>query len=205
LPIVLACALWYGLEGDRAPMAGFFVMIGQILVGIAVTTYFLNKKMKENPGKWTWREIWWELSFSNIFALKNMVEPTIQYIPDVWAYLVKGLIPHLLIILFVNAAATENDDGDALFGNYGGYPTKPFQIMGILTVVFAVFLFVVGFFYPAIYAPLATPIDESEQKKLENSEEGDSDDPKEVVEVVDDAKDVADDEPEAVEAVGAAQ
>jgi len=186
-------------------MAGFFVMIGQILVGIAVTTYFLNKKMKENPGKWTWREIWWELSFSNIFALKNMVEPTIQYIPDVWAYLVKGLIPHLLIILFVNAAATENDDGDALFGNYGGYPTKPFQIMGILTVVFAVFLFVVGFFYPAIYAPLATPIDESEQKKLENSEEGDSDDPKEVVEVVDDAKDVADDEPEAVEAVGAAQ
>jgi hypothetical protein len=155
LPIILACALWFGLDGDRAALAGFMALFGSSLVGVAVTTYFLNEKMQEEPGKWTWGAIWWELTFSNIFALKDRVQPTIQYIPDLWAYLIKGVIPHLLIIVFINAAATKVD-GVNVFGNYGSYPTRPYQVMGFVCIAFALVLFIVGFFYPDIYAFLAT-------------------------------------------------
>jgi hypothetical protein len=169
LPIILACALWFGIDGDRAALAGFMGLIGSSLVGIAMTAYFLKKKMQEEPGKWTWGSIWWEVTFSNIFALKNRVQPTIQYIPDLWAYLIKGVIPHLLIVVFVNAAAAESN-GERIFGNYGNYPTKPYQVMGIICIAFALFLFLVGFFYPDIYAFLATAYEDenSEEQKVKD-------------------------------------
>jgi hypothetical protein len=185
-PVILACALWFGLEGDRAPLAGFMALFGSSLVGVAVTTYFLNEKMQEEPGKWTWRSIWWELTFSNIFALKNRVQPTIQYIPDLWAYLVKGAIPHLLIIVFINAAATKVD-GVNVFWNYGSYPHMPYQVLGVICIAFSLLLFVVGFFYPDLYAFLATVYEDEhraegkEVNDVADSEEGSG----EVVEAAD--------------------
>jgi hypothetical protein len=178
-PVIIACGLWFGVDGDKAPLAGFMGLIGSSGIGVAVTTYFLNEKMNEAawqevPGRWTWGSIWWELTFSNIFALKNRVEPVIQYIPDLWCYLIKGLIPHLLIIVFVNAAATENSDGDSMFYHYGAYPAKPYQAMGIVCFLFALVLILIGFAYPPIYAALATAYEEEhllEVKELNELEE----------------------------------
>jgi hypothetical protein len=178
LPVVFACALWFGLDGDRAPLVGFMGLIGSSIVGVGLTAYYLNEKMQEEPGKWTWGSIWWEVTFSNIFALKDRVEPTIQYIPDLWAYLIKGAIPHLLIVVFVNAAAAKVD-GENIFGNYGNYPTKPYQAMGFVCIAFALALFVVGFFFPQIYAFLATAYEEEhlsegkEVKDMAGSDESD--------------------------------
>jgi uncharacterized RDD family membrane protein YckC len=170
LPIFIACGMWFGIEGDRAPLAGFMGLIGSSLVGVAVTAYFLNERMQEEPGKWTWGSIWWEVTFSNIFALKNRVQPTIQYIPDLWAYLIKGVIPHLLIIVFINAAVTEVD-GVTVFGSYGNYPTMPYQVMGFVCIAFALILFIVGFFFPNIYAFLATAYEDenAEGKQIEDA------------------------------------
>jgi hypothetical protein len=174
LPVVFACGLWFGIDGDHKPaLAGFMGLIGSSLVGVGLTTYFLYIRMQEEPGKWTWRSIWWEVSFSNIFALKNRVQPTIQYIPDIWAYLIKGAIPHLLIIVFVNAAASESG-GEAIFGNYGGYPTSPYQVMGFVCIAAAVLLFIVGFFYPDIYAFLATAY-EDDHRSGKDVKDDDSD------------------------------
>jgi hypothetical protein len=175
LPIVLACALWFGIDGDRAPLAGFMGLFGSSLVGVAVTAYFLNEKIQEEPGKWTWGSIWWEVTFSNIFALKNRVQPTIRYIPDLWAYFIKGVIPHLLIIVFINAAATEIN-GKNVFWNYGNYPTMPYQVMGVICIAFALILFVVGFFYPDIYAFLATAYEDEHRsggKEVKNVSDSD--------------------------------
>jgi hypothetical protein len=187
LPIFIACGLWFGIDGDRAPLAGFMGLFGSSLIGVAVTAYFLNEKMQEEPGKWTWGSIWWELTFSNIFALKNRVQPTIQYIPDLWAYLIKGVIPHLLIIVFINAAVTKVD-GENVFWNYGNYPTMPFQVMGVICIAFALILFVVGFFYPDIYAFLATAYED------ENAEGKEIEDAASSNEVSDEDKAVAEDE-----------
>jgi hypothetical protein len=167
LPVLLACALWYGTDGDSPALYGFMALIGSSLLGTALTAYFLYVRMQEEPGKWTWRSICWEVTFSNIFALKNRVQPTIQYIPDLWAYLMKGLIPHLLIIVFINAAATKIG-GEAVFGNYGNYPTSPYQVMGIICIVFALALFIVGFFYPDIYAFLATTFEDEHRDMIKD-------------------------------------
>jgi hypothetical protein len=172
LPVIIACSLWFGLDGDRAPLAGFMALFASSAVGIAFTAYFLHEKMQEVPGKWTWGSIWWELTFSNIFALKDRVQPTIQYIPDLWAYLIKGLIPHLLIIVFVNAAATDDGNGNSVFYHYGGYPARPYQAMGVVCFIFSLVLFLVGFFYPDIYAPLATAY-EAENQPVKEVEESD--------------------------------
>jgi hypothetical protein len=185
LPVVFACGLWFGLEGDRAPLAGFMGLFGSALLGAGVTAYFLREKMQEEPGKWTWGSIWWEVTFSNVFALKNRVEPTIQYIPDLWAYLIKGIIPHLLIIVFINAAATK-EGGEPIFGNYGDYPTKPYQAMGYVCIAFALLLFVVGFFFPQIYAFLATAYED--EHLLEGKD-------------VQDVKEVSEDESDQIAAV----
>jgi hypothetical protein len=177
LPILVACVVWFAGDLDRAALYGFVALFATSAIGVATTAYFLNEKMQEEPGKWTWGSIWWEVTFSNIFALKNRVEPTLQYIPDIWAYQIKGLIPHLLIIVFINACATDYPNGDSIFYHYGGYPARPFQAMGIVCLGFTVILFVVGFFFPQIYAPLATAYegenlgDEKEIKESDQSEE----------------------------------
>jgi hypothetical protein len=97
-------------------------------------------------------------------------------------------------VLFVSAAVTDNADGDPNFGNYGGgYPANPYQVLGILSFVFAAFLFLIRFVFHQVYAPLATPFamevdaemkqddvkeldadekdDDAKVKEFENSEE----------------------------------
>ena len=71
----------------------------------------------------------------------------------------KQLIPQVILILFINLAQSKNDDGDPLFGNYGGYISWPFQVLGYLAVVFAGFLFLLGLAVPNAYNGL-TLIDE---------------------------------------------
>ena len=173
LPLLVACACWFGIDGSSATWIGFVVLIVMSAVGIAITGYFLREKMQEDPTKWTWGSIWWEVTFSNIFELKGRAQPTIQYIPDVWAYLIKGIIPHLLIVVFVNAAAATNGDGKTIFWHYGNYPAQPYQAMGVVCITFALALFVAGFFYPQIYAPLATAYEGDNQDALKSVDEVD--------------------------------
>jgi uncharacterized integral membrane protein len=165
-PTVLACALWFGMEDpDAAPLAGFLALLISALIGVAVTAFFLNQRMQEEPGKWTWRSIWFEATFSNIFALKDRVEPTIQYIPNIWAYLIKGVIPQILIVVFISAAATKVD-GTNVFWHYGNYPAMPYQFMGVVCIVFALALFVAGFFFPGMYAFLATAFEDQHHEEV---------------------------------------
>lgn len=172
-PLCVACILWFGME-KKEVLAGFMAWIFLGAIGIAVTHYFVMQKMAEDPGKWTTKEFWWGLSFGNIFKLKHIIEDTVQPIPGIWAFLIKGFIPHALIVLFVNAAATRTAADEPKFGGYGGYSFRPYQILGILCVVFAMFLFVIGFIYPDVYKALEMPKSEInlEFEKLEAKYEG---------------------------------
>ena len=58
------------------------------------------------------------------------------------------------IILFSLGADAENANGDKVFGHYGGYVTWPYQVLGILVVVFSGFLFVSSLIVPGIYESL---------------------------------------------------
>lgn len=177
--VALACGIWFGVPPDQGGVwGGFVALIGFYLVVNLVTLFLLKRKKDEEPDKWTWGKIIWEVSFKNVFDLKARIEPTIRCIPGLWCLLVKQFIPHLLIILFVNLAQSETADGDPMFSGYGGYDMRPYQALGICTFVFAVFLFGIGMVFPCVYEPFALPdhhpsmefINESKKKSPQGEE-----------------------------------
>ena len=156
--VALACGIWFGVnKDDGAIWGGFVALFGWYFAGIALTLFFLNKKMAEEPDKWTWHTILWEISFKNVYDLTQRIKPVVGYFPFAWCFLVKQFMPHVLLILFVNLAQSDNGYGEPILGNYGNYATRPFQVLGVLTFVFAASLFMLGFIVPQLYYPLRLP------------------------------------------------
>lgn len=141
-------------------MGGFLALIFVYLACIAATAFFLKKRMEEFPDKWdSLPSAMFEIAFRNVFDLRDQLATCVGFLPYFWAVLMKQLIPQVILILFINLAQSKNGDGDPLFGNYGGYISWPFQVMGYLVVVFAGFLFLLGLVVPNAYNGL-TLIDE---------------------------------------------
>lgn len=115
--------------------------------------------MADEPGMWTWGSIFWKLGFGNVMDLRDQLSSTIGFLPRIWAYMMKQVLPHIILILFINLARSNNDAGESLFGNYGSYVQWPFQVLGYLSVIFAFFLFLLGLVAPSAYDGL-TLIDE---------------------------------------------
>jgi hypothetical protein len=153
----LACGVWFS-RTDNAIWAGFVGGILFYLAGLGVTRHYLLQKLAEDTEqKWSMSSLFWELYMGNILALRARIQPVIGYVPYVWCILMKHFIPQILIVLFVNLAGSDNGKGEPNFGGYGSYVTYPFQLLGILTFVFTLFLFSVGFAAPDLYSPLAKP------------------------------------------------
>lgn len=165
--VILGCILWYTIKGSSAVWAGFIGYFGWYFLGVAATHYQINKVVASSDGKWTTKSLWYEVYFGNIVALRDEMQEVIGPVPFVWCWLMKHFIPHVLIILFVNLAASKTVEGVAVFGNYEGYPDHPYQILGIIVVAFTLVLFFGGVFFPDLYAPLALPQTEEAKKELE--------------------------------------
>lgn len=176
---VVASGLWFGLK-DNAVWGGFLGLFLCYAVGMGATYVLLTKKMKEQPEKWTMNSILYELCLSNVMKLREDLSSVVGTIPWLWAFAMKHLIPQILLILFINLAVSTNDAGDPLFGNYEGYVTWPYQVLGILCVVFALVLVLVGVAMPVLYEPFDKPYQErlraastaGEGKMLEDPESG---------------------------------
>lgn len=107
--------------------------------------------MADEPGRWTWGSIFWKLGFGNVMDLRDQLSSTIGFLPKIWAFMMKQVLPHIILILFINLARSNNSDGESLFGNYGNYVQWPFQVLGYLSVIFAFFLFLLGLVAPSAY------------------------------------------------------
>jgi len=165
--VIVGCVLWYTTPSDVAVWAGFVGFFGVYFVGLGVTVYFMNKVVASSDGKWTTKSMLWEVYFGNILSLRNRMQEVIGPVPFVWCVLMKHFIPHVLIILFVNLAQSKTDEGKSKFGGYEGYASNPYQILGIIVVAFTLLLFLVGVFFPDLYAPLALPqTDEAKEELL---------------------------------------
>lgn len=144
--ITLACCLWFGISGDSALWAGFVGLILSYAIGMMFVTYLMSKN-KTGPFK----SMFYELMFKNVIGLKNDLSAVVGYIPTTWALLIKHFIPPVVIILFANLCNAETSSGDKTFGHYGGYPFRPYQILGILCVIFVAVLFFSSVAFPRMY------------------------------------------------------
>ena len=155
--VFLACGIWFGVDPDAgAVWGGFVALFLWYFAFMAIAVFGLHQHMR-NTGEIGWGEALWALSFENIFDLKERIEPVTQWIPGIWCILIKQFIPQILIILFINLAQSDMENGEPIFGGYGEYANKPYQAMGILTFVFTLVLFTAGMIFPLIYSPLALP------------------------------------------------
>lgn len=172
--VILGCIIWFGVNSSNALWAGFVAFFLFYFAGLAITHYFLPEKSLAQ---------WKDLAFGNIFEFKSRAEPVIGCIPSLFCYLIKQVVPHLLLILFANLAVAKTSTGQSKFGHYEGYAFTPFQIMGIMTVVFVLCLFLAGVFIPQIYKPFALPDSfvqpEALPTKAKSLEEDDAEQPPE--------------------------
>jgi hypothetical protein len=150
VPVLIACGFWF--SGDYEVWTGFAALFAGWFPGLLVTHYFLMERIALEPERWTVRSIWWECAYGNISRLRDQIQPVIGPIPFIWVILMKNFIPHVLIVLFLNLCASENGAG-----NYGGYAIRPYQLLGLISFIFAIFLFFVGLLVPEVYEPLALP------------------------------------------------
>ena len=119
IPVAVACGIWFGVDRDDGGVwGGFVALLGGYAVGLVLTMAFLQDKMLSDPDRWTWKSIFWELSFKNIYSLTERIEPVVGHIPFIWCVLVKQFIPPILLILFVNLARSQNGDGEPQFGKF---------------------------------------------------------------------------------------
>jgi len=151
VPVAMAIGLWSG-QDRFAGWTGLVGAIGSWIVGLLVTHYLLMKRMSRQPGRWTKKSIWYECAFGNISRLRDQIQPVIGNIPFIWVILIKNLVPHTCIVLFFNLLTSP--DGA---GSFSGYAIRPYQLLGLLCFIFAIFLFFVGLLVPEVYAPLALP------------------------------------------------
>lgn len=157
--VIVACCIWFGVDNGNATWGGFLGLSLCYFAGIGLTAFYLNAKMNLEPGKWTWLSIMYDLGFGNIMDLREKLSSTIGFLPKIWAIMMKQIIPHAILILFINLAVSKTDDGDRKLLNYGNYETWPFIILGWGVVLFVFFLFLLGMIAPDAYKGL-TLIDE---------------------------------------------
>ena len=170
--VILACALWFGLSNtDDAVWAGFVGLVGFYAIGMTFVTFLMRKK-KLTDDSLTFRGMYWDLMMKNVMELRSDLSGVVGFMPGAWAFLVKHFIPPVILILFALNCDTEIVvDGETVkkFGHYEGYPFKPYQILGILTVVFAGFLFLSSLVFPRMYDALQKPDDSADAAEKKSS------------------------------------
>ena len=117
--VLFACCLWFGVDGDAAVWSGFLVLIVGYLLTHALTLFLCSQKMAEEPEKWTWSTIIYEVSLKNVIDLRDELSTVCGWIPWAWAFMMKHFIPQVLLILFINLATSENDDGEPQVSFFG--------------------------------------------------------------------------------------
>jgi hypothetical protein len=170
--IIIACAFWFGLNNENQVWGGFVALFVCVCAGLATTAYFLAQKMQEEPGRWTWGSITYEITLGNVMSLRDELSSVVGYLPWLWAFAMKNVIPQVLLILFINLCQSKNAVGDSLFGHYEGYVAWPYQIMGILVLCFALIFVVVGFASPSTFEGFDTPYQASKNKLAGAGENG---------------------------------
>jgi hypothetical protein len=61
------------------------------------------------------------------------------------------------MVLFSLGCAAKTSTGETEFGHHSGYPMLPYQILGIMCVVFAGFLFFSSLIMPQLYSAFQKP------------------------------------------------
>lgn len=186
---LLASFCWFGTDSFASGIcSSVIVFISIYAAGLVVavqSSTLANKLTRDDktrtcsdgeifhhsqPQRWTAWDIARELVLRNVLEMKAELELSVLFMPLLVPVLIKHFIPQILWVLFVNLAVAKDSQGNSLLGNYGGYPTWPFQVLGVSIVCLSVAIIFLGFLYPKTFQCLATP----PKEKTTMDKEGDT-------------------------------
>lgn len=153
VPVILASGLWFGLETESIPPVawGFIALVVSHFILMLLVIVFVWKAVRSRA-ELTWGIAIKELFMGNMLKLRADLTGIVRYIPLVWFFLIRHIIPPILLILFANlSAAEQGDTGRAKFGFYGEFSTG-FQALGITVFSISLGLLLVGLVAPDLYA-----------------------------------------------------
>lgn len=129
---------------------GFITYLVLYALGMSIIIYMIKAK------NMTVTSVLYELYFGNVLDLKSKLESSVGKIPTIWPFLLKHFIPQALIVLFMNLAYSENNEGTSDFGHYRGYSFWPFQFLGLGAVFVIIAVSVLGIMKPDIFQSLTS-------------------------------------------------
>merc|ERR1712032_1669260 len=146
-----ACIIWFSVPDTATGLwAGFVGLLLFFGIGMVHVCYLIKKGLSQG-GFWSWRLAFNDLMFRNMVDLRDDLAVVVGHIPLIWAVLIKFVIPPLLLVLFSLGFVAKTPSGKTEFGHYGGFPTLPYQLLGVLTIVFVGVLFISAVTMPRLY------------------------------------------------------
>lgn len=173
IPIGVASCIWFSIRqkfdsevpagwssGDWALLWGFVGLVITFLV-LLIPLVIAVMKFRANSTdgkKLSTRSYLVALLMGNVLTLRDELIPIVKYIPLIWFFMIRHVVPQLLLILFANLASSYNPEDDTskkirrenTFGNYGGYPAV-YQIIGGICVASAGLIILGGLLFPDLY------------------------------------------------------
>lgn len=164
VPVFLGSGLWFGLP-NNALWGGFVGFFLTFFVGMAIT-YSQAKSAAAEKGM-TVGEVFTTLTTENVLSLRDRISTSLATpLPTIWALGIKFFVAPILLICFFNLCNAKMDDGTPVFGGYEGYPTYPFQFIGILIVCLALGFLSLGALAPQVLAGVLRDDIKESVKKL---------------------------------------
>jgi len=157
---LFASLVWFGVKGDTFWL-GFISLI--VIYGSGMGYCLSNlKTLVDDDTSVSMTSLRTELLMGNVLELRSQLEASstlegYMYIPWIWAFLMKHVIPQVLLLLFFNLFFAQTDYGTISFGNYNGYTTWPYQFVGVSAALLVFGMVFVGVLTSKIYDFLIDP------------------------------------------------
>ena len=151
---LFASLVWFGVKGETfwLGLLSLVVIYGS---GVAYCLHNL-KSLAEEDRSTSMKFLRNELLMGNILELRRELSESVGYLPWAWAFLMKHVVPQVLLVLFFNLFFSQTDYGAIDFGNYGGYLVWPYQAVGVTSALLVIGTVLAGALDSNLFAFLTT-------------------------------------------------
>ena len=130
---LFASLVWFGVKGDTFWL-GFLSLLLIYGCGVAYCLNDLQSLCEQDPSM-SMKFLRNELLMGNILELRQELSSSVGYLPWIWAFLMKHAVPQILLVLFFNLFFAKTEYETIAFGNYNGYLTWPYQVVGVISAL----------------------------------------------------------------------
>mmetsp|Transcript_13025 Transcript_13025/g.30408 ORF Transcript_13025/g.30408 Transcript_13025/m.30408 type:complete len:650 (-) Transcript_13025:140-2089(-) len=130
---LFASLVWFGVKGETFWLG----MISLVVIYSSGVAYCLHnlKELVNDDKSVSMKFLRNELLMGNVLELRDELASSVGYMPWIWAFLMKHVIPQILLVLFFNLFFAKTNHGNIDFGSYSDYESWPYQVLGVTSAL----------------------------------------------------------------------